>query len=83
MDGPPAQSLTFEGLLPGTMKEPPRDPNTPVIDRPMIAKILASSTIMVIGTLYGFLIELYGEDADIQHASTVAFSTFVMFQVYC
>ena len=36
MDGPPAQSLTFEGLLPSTMKEPPRDPNTPVIDRPMI-----------------------------------------------
>jgi hypothetical protein len=39
MDGPPAQSLTFEGLLPSTMKEPPRDPNTPVIDRLMIGKI--------------------------------------------
>lgn len=82
MDGPPAQSLTFEGLLPGSMKEPPRDPNTAVIDRPMIGKILAGSTIMVIGTLYGFLVELIGEDADVPHASTVAFSTFVMFQMF-
>ena len=37
MDGPPAQSLTFEGLSTDAMKEPPRNPNTPVIDQPMIS----------------------------------------------
>jgi len=83
MDGPPAQSLTFEGLLPSTMKEPPRDPNTPVIDRLMIGKVLSSSLIMVIGTLYTFVQYLGdGEEEDIIYASTVAFTTFVMFQMF-
>ncbi len=36
---------------------------------------------MVIGTLYGFLVELSEDASDVTHASTVSFSTFVMFQV--
>lgn len=101
MDGPPAQSLTFEGLLPSTMKQPPRDPNTPVIDQPMIGtifiiiiinywmkthswligKVVASAFIMIVGTLYTFLPILEEDGSNLTYASTIAFTTFVMFQV--
>jgi Ca2+-transporting ATPase len=82
MDGPPAQSLTFEGLTQDAMKEPPRNPNTPVIDQPMIIKIVSAAAMMVVGTMWVFLGEVHDEDSDTRQSTTMAFTTFVMFQMF-
>jgi len=81
MDGPPAQSLTFEGLTQDAMKEPPRNPNTPVIDRDMIVKVGAAALVMVIGTMMVFLGEV-DSGQELKHSTTMAFTTFVMFQMF-
>ena len=54
MDGPPAQSLTFEANR-EAVKLPPRNPHAPIIDRKIIAKVLTSATLMVVGTMWIFL----------------------------
>jgi len=98
MDGPPAQSLGLEPVSKDVMKQPPRDPSTPVINRRMIIKILQGGFIMLFGTLYVFFStvkdtggihaehDANGEESQVaienRYATTLAFTTFVMFQMF-
>jgi len=92
MDGPPAQSLTFEKYRDRKHSTPPRDPKAPIVNKSMIFKITISSILMVIGTIGVFIYALPNEDRSINVlkemndspllASTMAFTTFVLFQVF-
>jgi len=82
MDGPPAQSLGLEPVSKDAMKQPPRHPQTPVITRRMVTKILQGAAIMVIGTLFVFFHALEDGVEEQRYATTLAFTTFVMFQMF-
>jgi len=92
MDGPPAQSLTFEKYRDRKHNTPPRDPKAPIVSLAMMTKILLSSILMVAGTIGVFIYSLPSEDRNISVlkemndspalASTMAFTTFVFFQVF-
>jgi len=64
------------------MKQFPRDPQTPVITKKMIIKILQGATIMFTGTLFIFFNSLIPDATEQHHATTIAFTTFVMFQMF-
>jgi len=91
MDGPPAQSLTFEEYRDKTDK-PPRNPKDPITPMFMRVKIVISSIIMVVGTIFAFLVVLPKDELDLEKlnnmneapelASTMAFTTFVLFQLF-
>ncbi len=82
MDGPPAQSLGVEPLDRDLMKRSPRDPNDQVINRGMMFNIGLGASIMVIGTLAVFFYELNLGSMMEKRAVTMAFTTFVMFQMF-
>jgi len=92
MDGPPAQSLTFEKYRDRKHNTPPRDPKASIVSVPMIIKIVISSILMVAGTVGVFIYALPNEERQISvlkemnespaFASTMAFTTFVLFQVF-
>jgi len=85
MDGPPAQSLGLEPVSKEIMKQPPRNPKTPVITQRMIVKVASGSIVMALGTLWMFFKSLEMSDPEDKkhlHATTMAFSTFVMFQMF-
>jgi Ca2+-transporting ATPase len=84
MDGPPAQSLGVEPRPADAINAPPQNPNLPVIDRQMMVKIALGALTMLVGTLYAFFsIETDGVDEEQPHrASSVAFTTFVLFQMF-
>jgi Ca2+-transporting ATPase len=89
MDGPPAQSLTNESYA-DVHRIPPRDPKAPLVSLRIVGKICSAATIIVLGTLFVFLRDI-PEDIGIPlhelnetplHASTMAFTTFVFFQLF-
>jgi Ca2+-transporting ATPase len=82
MDGPPAQSLGVEPIDKDLMKRPPRDPKEPVINRRMVFNIAFGAFIMVIGTLLIFFLELKKGSGFEKRAMTMAFTLFVMFQMF-
>eukprot|EP00727_Mastigamoeba_balamuthi_P008064 m51a1_g3879 putative calcium-transporting p-type TPase (907) ;mRNA; f:32706-36032 len=89
MDGPPAQSLTFESFR-DAARAPPRRTKDPIVDRRTVAKIVLSAAIMVAGTMFVFLKDMPNESLEglhkmndtPKHASTMAFTTFVLFQLF-
>ncbi len=81
MDGPPALSLGLERADERIMKRPPRDPNEKVLSREISESIGLLGILMCIGTLSIFAYEL-GRGTEPQRAQTMAFTTFVMFQMF-
>eukprot|EP01105_Mastigella_eilhardi_P027097 TRINITY_DN8188_c0_g1_i1.p1 TRINITY_DN8188_c0_g1~~TRINITY_DN8188_c0_g1_i1.p1 ORF type:complete len:951 (+),score=269.56 TRINITY_DN8188_c0_g1_i1:107-2854(+) len=87
MDGPPAQSLTFEARREETVRLPPRNPNASIVDVRTISKIVVSAFMMIVGTLWIFLsaipegAELKTMNVAPRLATTLAFTTFVLFQL--
>eukprot|EP01106_Pelomyxa_sp_JSP_P012932 TRINITY_DN3719_c0_g1_i2.p1 TRINITY_DN3719_c0_g1~~TRINITY_DN3719_c0_g1_i2.p1 ORF type:complete len:169 (-),score=36.47 TRINITY_DN3719_c0_g1_i2:82-588(-) len=68
---------------------PPRSPSAPVVDTRVIAKIIMSAFIMVVGTMSIFLWTIPGSYKALaemneasKNATTVGFTTFVMFQLF-
>jgi Ca2+-transporting ATPase len=80
MDGPPALSLALDTARPGLMHEPPRRTDVSLLPFNRLVKIIGLGTTMMVGTLlvleYGLR---YGEPG---RAPTLAFTTFVLFQVF-
>ena len=80
MDGPPAVALSLDPSRPGVMREPPRDPTDRILTLRRTGKILLFGTTMTVGTLglmyYGLL------TGTEEHALTLAFTVFVMFQFF-
>jgi Ca2+-transporting ATPase len=82
MDGPPAQSLGVEPMDADLMKHPPRNPKESVITRRVITNILLGAGVMIIGTLSIFFLELGKGSGVEKRAVTMAFTVFVMFQMF-
>jgi Ca2+-transporting ATPase len=80
MDGPPAMALGLDPARPGIMDQPPRDPDARIMTLPRLAKLLFYGVIMTAGTL-GVLHYALQTMAQ-EQALTLAFTTFVLFQVF-
>ncbi|MDD2723224.1 MAG: HAD-IC family P-type ATPase [Methylovulum sp.] len=80
MDGPPAMSLGVDPIHANSMKAPPRDPEARILSWQRLGNLFSYGLTMAIGTL-GVL--FYGlQTGTAAHASTWAFNTFVLFQVF-
>jgi P-type Ca2+ transporter type 2C len=78
MDGPPAMALGLDPANPNLMEAPPRSPAERVLSWKRLAVIGFYGAIMATGTL---LMLTYGvATGDTQRATTLAFTTFVLFQ---
>ncbi len=79
-DGPPAIALGVDSPRPGIMSEPPRDPGARILTGGRLLLLLFHGAIMAAGTLAVLHVDGAGESPA--HASTLAFTTFVLFQVF-
>lgn len=79
MDGPPALSLAMEPYH-KTMNRPPRDPDEPIITKDVLKFISGAGMVMFIGTILVFWYAL--QEYPEAHARTLAFTTFVFFQLF-
>jgi len=81
MDGPLAQSLGVELVDSSVMKRPPRRRSEDIITRPLLARVITSGILILIGTMYVFVHEM--EDGEISKRDlTMTFTTFVMFDMF-
>ncbi len=84
MDGPPALSLSMEPYH-KTMDRPPRDPDEPIITKDVLKFIFGAGMVMFIGTIlvFSYALQEYALHEDpVKHARTLAFTTFVFFQLF-
>ena len=80
MDGPPAMSLGIDPARTGSMSEAPRDPEARILSLRRFGNLFSYGLTMATGTL-GIL--YYGlQTGEPRHATTLAFTTFVLFQVF-
>ncbi|MCY7314993.1 MAG: cation-translocating P-type ATPase [Rubrivivax sp.] len=80
MDGPPAVMLGLEPSRPGIMSEPPRASDARILTLPRISRLVAYGSTMAVGTLGVYIHGL--ETGNQAYASTLAFTTFVLFQFF-
>jgi Ca2+-transporting ATPase len=76
MDGPPAIALGVDPPSPGTMDRSPRAPGSAILPPRRLGVLLATGVVMAAGTLGVLLL------APDPVAPTMAFTTFVLFQVF-
>lgn len=76
-----AITLAFEPVEEGTMKVPPRVPNSALIEPGLLWRIILVSVIMAIGT-YGLFMYETAQQASINEARTVAVNTIVFFEIF-
>jgi P-type Ca2+ transporter type 2C len=79
MDGPPAQSLGVEPPEKGVMERPPLKEE--IIPRRNLIKIVVAGVVMTVGTLALYYYLLSG-GTDLTKAMTMAFTVFVMYQIF-
>ena len=79
MDGPPAQSLGVEKSDRNIMNNPPTDEN--ILSKDNLLHITLIGIVMAVGTLGVYLYELSIGTTQLL-ASTIAFTTFVMYQIF-
>ncbi|MBM7458595.1 calcium-translocating P-type ATPase, PMCA-type [Rhodococcus coprophilus] len=85
MDGPPALALGVDPTEPDAMKRRPRPVKEALLTRSRIQRILGLGIVMAVGTLLvlRFGPDLFPDSADDPlFATTLAFTTFVFFQVF-
>lgn len=85
MDGPPALALGVDPTEPGTMRQKPRPTRERLLNRYRLQRILGLGVVMAAGTLavLHFAPQLYPDTAgDPLFATTLAFTTFVFYQVF-
>ncbi len=85
MDGPPALALGVDPTDPDAMKRPPRPVKEALLTRDRVQRILGLGVLMTVGTIavlyYGP--KLFPDSAsDPLFATTLAFTTFVFYQVF-
>ena len=81
MDGPPALALGVDPPNPGIMARDPRDPDAQVLDLRRVVRLLFLGAVMATGTIGVLLYALDATD-DRAVARTLAFTTFVLYQVF-
>ncbi len=79
MDGPPAQSLGVEPPEKGVMERPPLKEE--IIPRKNLIKIVVAGVVMSVGTLVLYYYLLSG-GVNLTKAMTMAFTVFVMYQIF-
>ena len=85
MDGPPALALGVDPADPDLMKQPPRPAREPLLTGPRILQILTMGIVMAAGTCTVLYLapEMFPQSAgDPLFPTTLAFTTFVFFQVF-
>lgn len=81
MDGPLAQSLGLETVDPAIVKRSPRKRSEEVITKQLLARVVSSGILILLGTWYIFIHEM--EDGAISARDlTMTFTTFVMFDMF-
>ncbi len=73
--------LAFEPKEPGIMTRAPRDPQTPILTRDLIGRILLVGGLLLIGAFALFQWEL-AKGADLAEARTVAVNAFVVMELF-
>ncbi|KAF5375534.1 hypothetical protein D9615_009193 [Tricholomella constricta] len=76
MDGPPSQSLGVDPVDPAIMRRPPRKKDAPIITRRLLARVLFSASIIVIGTLFVYVFALEDDNVS-RREQTMTFTCFV------
>jgi Ca2+-transporting ATPase len=79
MDGPPALALGVDPPEPDVMDRRPRDPGEPVLGTARLLRLLVIGATMAAGTLGVYVWARSAVAAEV--ATTLAFTTFVLFQV--
>jgi Ca2+-transporting ATPase len=83
MDGPPALALGVERTEPDVMHRSPRPVGEPLLTRPRVVRILLAAAVMTAGTLTVLLLaEEWFPGISAAGVTTLAFTTFVFFQVF-
>ncbi|KAI4622322.1 hypothetical protein J4E83_005064 [Alternaria metachromatica] len=82
MDGPPAQSLGVEPVDPAVMALPPRPRHARVLTRPLIQRVLQSATIIMLGTLTTYYLEMSTDNLVTARDTTMTFTCFVLFDMF-
>ncbi|UOA08389.1 calcium-translocating P-type ATPase, PMCA-type [Methylobacter sp. S3L5C] len=80
MDGPPAMSLGVDPARTASMNEAPRDPDARILSLRRFGNLFGFGLTMALGTLGVLYYGLQTGKAD--HATTIAFTTFVLFQIF-
>jgi P-type Ca2+ transporter type 2C len=80
MDGPPAIALGIDPSRPACMNEPPRPPKSRILSLPRFGNLFSYGLTMACGTLGILAYSL--QNGDKNHAITLAFTTFVLFQIF-
>jgi Ca2+-transporting ATPase len=80
MDGPPAMSLGLDPCRPASMTEAPRDPAARILSWRRFGNLFTIGLIMATGSLGILYYSL--QTGNTAHATTLAFTTFVLFQVF-
>lgn len=81
MDGPPAMALGVDPPRPGLMEEPPRSPHARLLTAKRLVQLMGFGLTMAVGTL-ALLAWALASHGDMARALTLAFTTFVLFQVF-
>ncbi|MEU8398339.1 cation-translocating P-type ATPase [Nonomuraea sp. NPDC048892] len=84
MDGPPAMSLGIDPVSPDAMSRPPRPAGERILTRQRLTRIVLAGAVMAAGTL-AILAWAPGPQPELGQptvAATMAFVTFVFFQVF-
>jgi Ca2+-transporting ATPase len=74
-------ALAFEPKEPGIMARPPRNPNTPILTRELIMRILLVGALLLLGSFGLFRWEL-ASGASLEKARTVAVNTFIIMELF-
>ncbi|KAI9789047.1 MAG: High affinity Ca2+/Mn2+ P-type ATPase-like protein [Peltula sp. TS41687] len=83
MDGPPAQSLGVEPVDPAVMTRPPRSRSARVLTRPVLYRILLSSSTILLGTLITYMRCLSSSAYTVtSRDTTMTFTVFVFFDMF-
>ncbi|QOV41302.1 HAD-IC family P-type ATPase [Streptomyces ferrugineus] len=80
MDGPPAMALAVDPARDDVMRHPPRDPEERILDTRRLLAITRAGAAMALGTLA--LLAAARSWIDTDTALTMAFTTFVLFQLF-
>jgi P-type Ca2+ transporter type 2C len=80
-DGPPAMAIGVDPPKPGVMDRPPRHRRANILTGRRLARIVVSAIVITIGTISLFVAFRGPDDVDRDVAMTMAFSTFVLYQL--
>ncbi|RKF71867.1 Calcium-transporting ATPase 1 [Golovinomyces cichoracearum] len=82
MDGPPAQSLGVEPVDPDVMLRPPRKREAPVLTWSLVNRVLASASIIMLGTMAVYTHEMLTDRQITKRDTTMTFTCFVLFDMF-